>query len=231
MFSEDTDKKFRNELKFIISTGQYTVLKQIFSGLMSYDCYAKNGKYDVKSLYFDNFDNKCFEENANSEDPRQKLRIRIYNHSDNLINFEIKQKIYGKCVKYKTEITKEQTELLMQGKRLRNLANNKIIDYINFKMISELYSPKVIVEYTRIPLIHKSSNVRITFDTNITSSKDINGFFNGEIRRRSFMPIGMSIMEIKFDNYIPTIIYDVIKRYNVQFVTFSKYYLARKYSI
>lgn len=82
-----------------------------------------SGTYSVRSLYFDDSNNRCYLENENGIDPREKFRIRIYNHSTDRITLECKRKECGKTHKTSCPLTLEQTRVLMEGKPLRDIAN------------------------------------------------------------------------------------------------------------
>ena len=76
------EQTFRHELKYIISAAEIAVIKNRINHLLSLDDHtAASGVYCVRSLYFDDYDNRCFRENEDGTDPREKFRIRIYNHS------------------------------------------------------------------------------------------------------------------------------------------------------
>ena len=79
---------FRHELKYLISSAEVTMLRTRLSGLISLDAHAKNGHYTIRSLYFDDYDDRCLLENENGTDPREKFRIRIYNGSAERISLE-----------------------------------------------------------------------------------------------------------------------------------------------
>ena len=64
------------------------MLRTRLSGLISLDAHAKNGHYTIRSLYFDDYDDRCLLENENGTDPREKFRIRIYNGSAERISLE-----------------------------------------------------------------------------------------------------------------------------------------------
>ena len=90
--------------------------------------------------------------------------------------------------------------------------------------------PVVIVEYERIPFVYKNGNVRITFDTHLASSSDVTNFFAEKIHKRPVMPVGYHLMEVKFDEYLPDVIYRCLNLEQLQQTTYSKYYLCRKYT-
>ena len=79
---EDFMNKFRHELKYIISQAQIPLLRSRIAQFMKPDPHVdKSGFYTIRSLYFDDFWNSSYYENENGTDPREKFRIRIYNHS------------------------------------------------------------------------------------------------------------------------------------------------------
>ncbi len=80
-------KKYRHEYKYPISDLEATVLKQRLNGVMPLDAHVgPSGMYLISSLYFDDYYNSCFYDNENGTDPREKFRIRIYNHSSSRIS-------------------------------------------------------------------------------------------------------------------------------------------------
>ena len=54
--------QFRHELKHEISHLDVLVLQQRLRAVMTPDCNAINGRYLVRSLYFDNLDDKVLRE-------------------------------------------------------------------------------------------------------------------------------------------------------------------------
>ena len=91
--------------------------------------------------------------------------------------------------------------------------------------------PVVIVEYERIPYVYKNGNVRVTFDTQISSSPNITDFFSDTLPRRPIMSVGQHLMEVKFDEYLPDFIYRSLNLGKLQQTAYSKYYLCRKHAL
>ena len=91
--------------------------------------------------------------------------------------------------------------------------------------------PVVIVEYERIPYIYKDGNVRVTFDTHISSSSNVQDFFSETLPKRPVMPAGHHLLEVKFDEYLPDFIYRSLNMHRLHQTAFSKYYLCRKYAL
>ena len=90
--------------------------------------------------------------------------------------------------------------------------------------------PKVIVSYERIPYIYQVGNVRVTFDRHITASNEVSRFLMGDYNRRPILPQGESVMEVKWDEIMPQFIKEYMQLDSLQWCTFSKYYLCRKYN-
>ena len=224
---------YRHELKYLISIAQLPLLKSRVEHIMKIDPHAgPDQKYNIRSLYFDTYNNQYYFENENGTDPREKYRIRIYNHSSKKISLECKRKERGKTYKSACPLTLEQTHLCMNSKR-PTFTNESppLFRKMALDMYQKLLHPVVIVEYERIPYIYKNGNVRVTFDTNISSSACINDFFLENIPKRPIMPAGYHLMEVKFDEYLPDFIYRNLNLGQLQQTAYSKYYLARKYSL
>ena len=228
----ETDRKFRHELKYQITGAELQMLRNRINNLIPLDQHAgSNGMYNIRSLYFDDIYNRCYYENENGTDPREKFRIRIYNHSSERITLECKRKERGKTFKTSCPLTVEQTKWLMAGKALPNIAQQPpLLQKLTMQMLSRRLRPVVIVEYDRIPYVYPNGNVRVTLDCNITSSKAIQSFLDEQIPRRPIMPMGQQLLEVKYDEYLPDFIYRNLQLQNLQQTAFSKYYLCRKYS-
>jgi hypothetical protein len=207
------------------------LLKSRINGLIPKDSHVgEKGYYNIRSLYFDDYYDRCYYENENGDDPREKLRIRIYNHSPEYISLECKRKERGKTLKTFCPLTINQCEQLIKNEYLRDIDNQpEVLKKLTLEMMSRRLHPKVIVEYDRIPYVYKGGNVRITFDTNVSSSFQIDDFLNGNISKRPVMPQGLHLLEVKWDEYLPDVIYRALQLENLQQTAYSKYYLCRKY--
>ena len=190
------------------------------------------GTYTVRSLYFDDYANRCYYENENGTEPREKFRIRIYNHSAERITLECKRKERGKTHKTSCPLTEEQTRCLMMGRPLPDIGQqHPLLQKLVMQMLTRGLRPVVIVEYDRIPYVYKNGNVRITLDTNISSSNAVGKFLDERIPKRPVLPVGQQLLEVKYDEFLPDHIYHSIQLQNLRQTAFSKYYICRKYSL
>ena len=224
--------KYRHELKYQISDAQVAMLKNRITHLIPADSHAgENGVYTIRSLYFDDYDNRCLRENEDGTDPREKFRIRIYNASDERITLECKRKERGKTHKTSCRLTRQQTELLMQGKVLPDIGSQPpLLQKLTMLMLTRRMRPVVIVEYDRIPYVYKNGNVRITLDTNIRSCSQVDKFLDETLPSRPVMPLGAQLLEVKYDEYLPDFIYRNLQLHSLRQSAFSKYYICRKYA-
>ncbi len=225
--------KFRHELKYVVSKGELLLIQNRINNLLSLDSHVgKSGKYNIRSLYFDDYYNRCFYENENGTDPREKFRIRIYNHSAEHITLECKRKERGKILKTSCPLTLEQTKLLMAGKPILNIGEQPpLVQKFTAQMLMRGLHPVIIVEYDRIPYVYANGNVRITLDTNVSSSTAIQRFLDEQIPKRPVMAAGQSLLEVKYDEYLPDFIYCNLQLENLKQTAFSKYYICRKFSL
>ncbi|MBO5302436.1 MAG: polyphosphate polymerase domain-containing protein [Lachnospiraceae bacterium] len=224
--------KYRHEYKYVLNHAQAVVLEKLVSGLLQADSHAnEKGVYLIKSLYFDDYANSCYYENENGTDPRSKFRIRFYNNNTQKIKLEKKSKVRGMTRKESCSLTLAECQQMMHGKIPEtNTQMSKIKISLFTQMRLKNMQPKVIVIYERKPFIYQAGNVRITFDRNICSSNLVEHFLEENIPVRQILSVGESIMEVKWDEFLPKYIKDFLQLGQLQWSSFSKYYLCRKYS-
>ena len=225
-------EKFRNELKYICSEGELIQIHSRVQMLCDADAHAgPEGIYNIRSIYFDDLQNRYFFENENGTDPREKFRIRTYNASDSRITLECKKKERSMTHKDSCQLSKEQYQKILDGSLSASDVNSTLLE--KFYLIQEQrhLQPKVIVAYERTPFVYTFGNVRITFDRNIGSSTDISAFFDPYLPVRPILPLGKNILEVKYDELLPNFLYDAMSLGSLRQTTFSKYYLCRKFTV
>ena len=233
MFVSKEHKKYRHELKYICTEAQLANIQGRIHHLIPLDSHVgESGMYQIRSLYFDDYYNRCYYENENGTDPREKFRIRIYNGNANKINLELKKKERGKTLKLSCPLTEEQCRTLMRGEPLPDDPNYPpVLQKLLLLMKTTMMKPKIIVEYDRVPYVYKLGNVRITLDKNISSCNRIETFLDKKINKRPIMQAGHHVLEVKFDEFLPDYIRSVIQLDSLKQTAFSKFYLCRKFNI
>ncbi len=226
-------KKFRHEFKYVSPEYILLELEQRVKSVLDLDRHTgPAGFYNIRSIYFDDIYNTCYLENENGTDPREKFRIRIYNRNSERISLELKRKERGKCLKSSTPLSLDFCKEIMEGK-IPQVKDEYpfLVKKLIMQMQAFALRPVVIVEYDRIPFIWKEGNVRITFDRNIRSGNIIEDFFSEELAARPIMPLATNMIEVKFDEFLPDFINELLQTNRLEQTAFSKYYLCRKYSI
>ncbi len=224
--------EYRHEYKYLCSALQLKVQEKRLETLLRADRHAGvHGTYLIRSVYFDTPDNACYYENENGVDPRSKYRIRIYNCSDARITLERKVKCRSMTHKDACPLTRAQCEEMLSGK-IPALTPDMSPELT--RMLTDMrlrgMRPAVIVQYERKPFVHPVGNVRVTLDMRISSSQSFDRFFDPDMPARQILANGQGVLEVKWDQLLPSYIKNQLQVENLQWTAFSKYYLCRKYN-
>lgn len=221
--------KYRHEWKHEINYADMLILRQRLSAVMKRDVYAKNGKYEIRSLYFDNLSDRALREKIDGVNIREKFRIRLYNGDISLIHLEKKTKINGLGQKQIATLTKEQAQAIVDGDYDWMMQSQiPLVQEFYSKIMSQGLRPKTIVDYIREPFVFGPGNVRVTLDYNIRTGMQCTDFLNPNC---VMVPVGDApiILEVKWDEYLPDIIRDIVQLGNRRVGAFSKYAVCRIY--
>lgn len=224
------NQTYRHELKFLLSEYELCILEQKVAQICKRDAYTNSdGIYNIRSIYFDTYNDQYLEENMAGVDHRQKFRVRIYDQKDDVIKLECKSTRYGLKKKEVCSITKEQCRQLMAGNiMIPAMEHQSVLQQMQYEYMTKLLQPKVIVEYVRTPFVHEIGNVRITFDRNIASSDSIGLFFDRHMPKRMVLPQDYAILEVKYDEVLPDTVREVLNTGKSLYRTsFSKYAMCR----
>lgn len=221
----------RRELKYLISNLDEILLQQRLATIMKADVNSnEDGEYKVNSIYFDNFQNKIVNEKINSNYERIKYRIRWY--EDDLNNFYLEKKLKENNLSFKTKtkisknelksILKEDLDWMLEDER-------ELVRELYINMTRYNLKPQNIVSYDRVAFTFPYGNVRITLDKNLkTSIYNIDPFKN-KLDLINVLEVATSILEIKYDNYLPEFVKEVLQIGNKRQISISKYLLCRIY--
>ena len=88
--------------------------------------------------------------------------------------------------------------------------------------------PKTIVDYTREPFVFSAGNVRVTLDYDIRTGLYCTDFLNPDCIT---IPAGNApiILEVKWDEFLPSVIRDIVQLESRHTAAFSKYAACRIY--
>ena len=220
---------YRHEWKHEINHADLLTLRQRLQAIAKPDPHAVNGKYLIRSLYFDNAADKALREQLDGVSRREKFRIRYYNGDTSVIRLEKKSKLGGLGNKQSVSLTAVQAQAITDG-------NLDWMSESTVELVRELYTkmrlqelrPKIIVDYTREPFIFAPGNVRVTLDYDIRT-----GFCYTDFLKPTCITIPAGdapiILEVKWDNFLPDIIRDAIQLPGRRVTAFSKYAQCRIY--
>ena len=221
--------KFRHEIKHEINYSDMLALRQTLKATAKPDEHSCNGKYFIRSLYFDNIYDKALKEKINGVNNREKFRIRFYNNDKSYIRLEKKSKTNGLCSKKTANLSEEQARLISKGDYscLKNSADPLLAEFYS-KIKSQGLKPKTIVDYTREAFVYPAGNVRITLDYNIRTGLCCTDFLNNDCVTIPIMGAPI-ILEVKWDEFLPTVISNAVGLKNRRSSAFSKYSICRIY--
>jgi hypothetical protein len=215
---------FRFEKKYLLNNLQVEQLKMRLSPVMKLDPILGDRKfYSIRSLYFDDYCDTSFKQVINGVSKRYKYRIRFYNFNEDYIVLEKKYKINNMTKKISCELSKEQVLDIINNTNINiSKSNPKLLNEFYLMIKTRGLKPKIIIDYDRIPFVYNAGVVRVTFDYNISCSYDIAGFFNPDILRIPLMEQNYSILEVKYNDFIPDFIRYCLQ-INMERISYSKY--------
>lgn len=220
--------QFRHEIKHRINYCDMLVLRQRLSAVMEADSHSENGRYMIRSLYFDTLSDRALREKLDGVNEREKFRMRYYNGDTSFICLEKKSKLGGLCSKQSVRITEEQARLIT-GCDIESLAGaGGLLTELYSKMTSEGLKPKTIVDYTREPYVFAPGNVRVTLDHDIRTGLSYTDFLD-PLAVTVPVPEEGIILEVKWDEFLPDIIRDAVSLPDRNASAFSKYAVCRSY--
>ena len=223
------DSDYRHEWKHEITWADLLAIRSRLRLVAQPDPHAIGGKYLIRSLYFDNIDDKALREKISGINMREKFRIRYYNGDTSFINLEKKSKLNGLGTKYSAILSAEEAQKIVDGdiEWMRD-SSQSLIQELYCKMRYQRLRPKTIVDYTREPFVYGPGNVRVTFDYNIRTGLQSTDFLNPNCVT---IPAGDApiLLEVKWDAFLPSIIRDAVQTPTCRVGAFSKYAQCRIY--
>ena len=221
----------RHELKYFITPAELGVLRGLLAPLMMPDPNGdEHNEYVIRSLYFDTFDDQALEEKIAGVGMRKKYRIRIYNFSDRVIKLECKSKLGDLISKQSVSIPRDLAEQLIAGdpEGLQRMRHPLLLDVYR-EMKTRLLRPAVIVDYIREAYLHDAQQVRITFDKQIRTGLYSRDLFNSAIPTYPVFDNPVEVLEVKYDEFLPSYLQAVLSGITAQRSAVSKYVWCRRY--
>lgn len=219
----------RYEYKYRIDAARQTLLAAKAEGLMLPDEHADaTGVYVVRSLYLEDVFDSCLQDNLRGADPRSKFRVRRYGDDLSYLVLEKKSKHGGMSKKISCRLTVEECRAILAGEippAAPDMAPVKQRLLTEARM--RALGPKNIVTYTRRPFVYPAGSVRVTFDSDLTASRETERFLAPDYFRRPVLPPGEAVMEVKWTGVMPAHIRGALQDDHLVWTAFSKYTICR----
>ncbi len=220
---------YRHEIKHCITPGDAQAIQANLSAVASIDLHAKKeGCYRIRSLYFDDLNNTALWEKLDGVNQRRKFRIRYYNNDLNYIMLECKMKRDNVGCKLQEKLTEDELRRILDGDIAWMVTSGRpLLAVLYVEMKVHGLRPKCVVEYMRVPFVYGPGNVRVTIDWNIRTGPPA-----------QFMdPCGLTLpvegnpmlLEVKWDEYLPSVIRRATALKSRGAAAFSKYAACRVY--
>lgn len=222
--------KLRHEMKYYINKSVYHTLRnRLKTVIFTDENMRKEEGYLVSSLYFDDIYNSALEEKQSGIQFRKKFRIRSYNLDDSYIRLECKKKYHEFISKTSAPLSRGEYDSILAG-------NYEFLGHRKEQICKELYAynrtklmkPKVVVEYMREAYVLPYGNVRITFDKDISASIGTYNMFAKDYMTRKVIEGEVMVLEVKFDNFLPTHVMSILRTAMTEKCAISKYVMCRE---
>lgn len=191
---------FRKEIKSTLSKTKIHVLKKWIQDNGGTILYPER---TINSIYFDNLNLKMYHESVEGVLPRKKIRLRIYDNENLIINILKKG-----LLEYK--ISSVEGRFKISKKKFQVFANTMMLKDNNYGICE----PKLNIIYKRT--YYKIKNVRLTIDREI---------FYKKIKYKKIMPYAirdnLNVVELKYKN--EEVDKKILDDFPFQFGRFSKY--------
>ncbi|MGN0352650.1 MAG: polyphosphate polymerase domain-containing protein [Roseburia sp.] len=222
----------REEKKYEMSLEEITYVKGQLEQLMHGDAFNGTDPYLVRSLYFDSASDIDFYEKESGVNDRKKIRLRIYTPDASKAKLELKAKSGSMQRKQSLTVSREEAKELIEGNYEVLLSHEEeLAGYLYRKMTMELYQPRCVVEYDRIAFGINENNVRLTLDSGVRSNEGNFDIFSKDLQLYPVMSPTRSVLEVKYNHFLPSYIKDIIQCVDKIETSVSKYVLARRFSL
>ena len=221
------DAKYRHEWKYLINEGEQALISQRLCLIAHSDPHAGADGYFIRSLYFDDYWNSAYSEKQSGILERKKYRIRIYNCSDRVIKLERKKKFGSYIYKEDATLTRDEFFRILDGDYEFLLrSSQQLCREFYFECVSNVLRPRCIVDYERQPWICDEGTVRITFDRSVRAAIGSFDIFDPTLPTLSVLEPGKLVMEVKYTEFLPKTVHDVLPANGSEFSEVSKYVLC-----
>ena len=225
------NRVYREEKKFLINIEDFRRHAHHLEQVLIEDEHNGPLGYRVRSLYFDTMYDEDYFEKLDGTELRRKIRLRVYDPSNNFALLEMKQKQGPYQLKRSLRVTRSDAEELIAGNYtpLLNYREDFAAECYAL-MQSKIYLPKTVVEYNRKAFVAKENKIRITFDNQIVSTESDWNIFAKDLNMNPVLDPFHVVLEVKFNGFLLDYIKALLSGIQKSELSVSKYMLARQAS-
>ncbi|MCQ2523797.1 MAG: polyphosphate polymerase domain-containing protein [Lachnospiraceae bacterium] len=222
----------REEKKYGISLERAQALFFKLSQAMDGDPFNGLNSYLVRSLYFDSINDDDFFEKGEGIEYRKKIRLRVYDPKANKAKLEMKEKSGSSQRKRSLTLSRDDAKRMIAGDYSVLLGyEEELASELYYTMVTECYQPKCVVQYYRRAFAAMENNIRITFDSELTSNEGYYDIFDENMYVYPISPKDEVVLEVKYNNFLLSYIKDLLDCVDKTETSNSKYCRARKYGM
>jgi len=218
---------WRFEYKYCISALQYHALRAALHPYARPDAFtldAPQGRYLVRSLYFDSPDLHAYQEKVDGNCDRVKLRIRTYARDlteNSVLRVEMKARKGVSVEKHGAFISAEQYKTFMQFGHWPATSEPVLLEFERYVHLKGLV-PLILVEYRREGFIARAQgDLRFTIDHQVRSAHANSLFPSAPLFRP--LRLGAIIFEIKCNKSQPAWLRALVQAHGLRIMANSKF--------
>lgn len=217
----------RFEWKYRVSPELAATVVEALRAHTEPDVHGTEGKYFVRSLYYDTQDLRFYHERKDGVKVRRKLRIR--NYADDQCYLEIKRKIHREVQKERVALPLSQIATALNGADPKTVMAGRpehdlrTLERFRFNMKSLGLLPTVLIEYQRHALVGRQDpRLRITLDSELRCRLQPRPHALFEEDAAQPFEEGC-VLELKFPDRAPRWLLDLPAQLRLKRAPFSKY--------